>query len=224
MDYKKLERKIGYKFWNKEIFKRALTHSSYAHENKIKDNERIEFLGDAVIELAVSNYIFKKYEELNEGDLTKLRASLVCESALAAMARKVSLGKFIFLGKGELNNKGNERDSILSDTFEALIGAVYLDSTYKKAERVMINILKSYMETFEVNYLYTDYKTFLQEYLQKAGTCTIAYELIKEEGPDHDKKFYIEVKRNGETLGQGIGKSKKEAEQNAAKDAMEKMK
>lgn len=219
---KELENELSYSFKDEEILNISLTHSSYAHERNIESNERIEYLGDAVLELMVSNYIYKKNPTLKEGELTKLRASIVCESSLAAMARKINLGKFIFLGRGEIQNKGYERDSILADTFEAVIGAVYLDSNYYEAERVFLAIIKKYLKNNKENKIYVDYKTYLQEYLQKLEDKDVVYELYKEEGPDHDKTFFINIVYGGEVLGKGKGKSKKEAEQNAAKYAIEK--
>lgn len=220
---KKLEKNIGYFFDDKKLLKKALTHSSYAHENESEDNERLEFLGDAVLELIVSNYIFNEYHSLKEGGLTKMRASLVCQESLASMARKVNLGKFIFLGKGEAKNKGYRRDSILSDCFEGLIGAVYLDSNYKTAEKVFLKIIKEFEKTNPRNTLYVDYKTYLQEKLQQINNQDILYKLVKQKGPDHDKIFYVEVYHGNKFIGKGKGKNKKEAEQEAAKSAIEKI-
>ena len=218
-----LETVIGYQFKNKELLREALTHSSYANERKskhIKYNERLEFLGDAVLSIVVSDYIFKNCPELPEGELTKLRASLVCEKSLFEFAKKMNLGSYLILSKGERNNGGAERPSILSDAFEALIAAIYLDGGLKQAENFVLPFLKrAAMVVPKLN----DYKTALQEIIQKNPDEHLSYVLVGESGPDHQKRFEVEVHLNSNVIGKGGGRSKKEAEQNAAHEALELM-
>ncbi len=210
---------IGYNFKDKNLLQVALTHTSFSHEKKqkIENNERLEFLGDAVLELVISRHIFTRFSELSEGELTKLRASIVCEGSLAKKAREINIGENIRLGKGEELTGGRERDSILADAFEAIIGAIYIDSNdILKAQEFILtkmeDIIVEKRETFEMN----DCKTYLQEIIQKDSTEPIKYEIINEEGPAHDKIFTVKVSHNNRELGIGKGKSKKDAEQAAA--------
>ncbi len=222
-----LEKSLRYKFKNKDLLMRALTHSSYANENKMKpieNNERLEFLGDSVISLMVSQYLYKKYPEYPEGDLTKIRAMIVCESSLAYAARKIELGKYILLGKGENITGGRERDSILADTLEAITGAIYIDSDFDCTNKVLLKKFEGdVIHASLKGSLFVDYKTELQERLQKDKNIKIDYRVYKEEGPDHDKIFFIKVYLNSREIGKGKGKNKKEAEQNAAKNALNDM-
>lgn len=222
-----IQTKIGYKFRNIELLNWALTHSSYANEHKrfkITYNERLEFLGDSVLGLIVSDYIFTKYSNYPEGDLTKLRATVVCEPSLSYVAKQINLGKYMLLGKGEEVTGGRERVSILADAFEALIGSIYIDGKFNNAKvfvlRYMTDIIKNAVNGRE---LFIDYKTQLQEILQKKVKSKIEYKVVSEEGPDHNKIFYTEVLVKSNVLGKGFGRSKKEAEQNAAKIALERM-
>lgn len=216
--------KIGYEFKNREILNRALTHSSYANEhrkNKIRNNERLEFLGDSVLGLSVSDYIFMKYPNYPEGELTKLRATVVCEPSLAYIARKISLGKYLLLGNGEEATGGRSRDSILADAFESLIGAIYLDGGLDFAKKFVLtnleDIINNAVKGIEI---FIDYKTQLQEILQKQTKSKIDYRILREEGPDHNKIFYMEVRIGNKIIGTGYGRSKKEAEQSSARKAL----
>ena len=213
------EKKIGYTFENPYLLVTALTHSSYSNEKRLKKykcNERLEFLGDAVLELISSEYIFKENPQKPEGDLTRIRASYVCEPTLAACARDISLGDYLLLGKGEDRTGGRERDSILSDAMEATIGAVYLDGGFARA--------KEYVEAFvlrdiENKKLFYDSKTILQEIVQ-GRHLALAYQLVKETGPDHCKSFEVAVMINGKKIVVGTGRTKKKAEQSAAYEAI----
>ncbi|MGF7057252.1 ribonuclease III [Brassicibacter mesophilus] len=224
---KEIQQKIGYKFKNINLLNWALTHSSYANEHKrfnITYNERLEFLGDSVLGLVVSDYIFTKYPNYPEGDLTKLRATVVCEPSLSFVARKINLGKYLLLGKGEEVTGGRERVSILADAFEAVIGAIYLDGKLGNARKFVLKYLSVVIEkAVNGGELFTDYKTQLQEKLQKKTKSKIEYKVVLEEGPDHNKIFHTEVSVKNKVLGVGVGKSKKEAEQNAAKRALNRM-
>ena len=222
-----LEKALNYKFKDKKLLRTALTHSSYANEHKMKpveNNERLEFLGDSILSLMVSQYLYKKYPNYPEGDLTKIRAMIVCESSLAYGARKIDLGKYILLGKGENITGGRNRDSILADTIEAVTGAIYIDSDFTTTNKILLRKFET-----DITYasakgtLFVDYKTALQEKLQKDKNIKIDYKVYKEEGPDHNKIFFIKVCLNSREIGRGKGKNKKEAEQNAAKSALEKM-
>lgn len=220
-----LERKIGYQFKNKALMKEAITHSSYAKERKsqhIKYNERLEFLGDAVLSIVVSDYIFKHCPELPEGELTKLRASLVCEKSLFEFAKIIDLGKYLILSKGERNNGGAERPSILSDAFEALIAAIYIDGGYEPASKHVLNFVIPAIKNSKTKNN-KDYKTTLQEIVQKNPGEKLEYVLVAESGPDHNKHFVVEVHLNSNVIGKGGGRSKKEAEQQAAHEALELM-
>lgn len=220
-----LERKIGYQFKNKALMREAITHSSYAKERKsqhIKYNERLEFLGDAVLSIVVSDYIFKHCPELPEGELTKLRASLVCEKSLFEFAKIIDLGKYLILSKGERNNGGAERPSILSDAFEALIAAIYIDGGYEPASKHILNFVIPAIKNSKTK-KNKDYKTTLQEIVQKNPGEKLEYVLVAESGPDHNKHFVVEVHLNSNVIGKGGGSSKKEAEQQAAHEALELM-
>lgn len=219
-----MQKVLSYTYKNSMLLEEALTHSSYANEHRnyhVKDNERLEFLGDAILDLIISEYLFKKYPDMPEGDLSKIRASIVCEGSLAKNAKKMSLGRYILLGKGEEMTGGRERASILADAFEAITGSLFLDGGFGEAKRFIHETLVADVEQTEsIETLYTDYKTLLQEAIQKVSISPIHYEVVGEEGPDHDKYFYVEVFHEERSLGRGIGKSKKEAEQDAAKKAL----
>lgn len=211
-----LEKKSGYHFQNPHLLKQAMTHSSYANEHKAKgyhDNERLEFLGDAVLEVVSSEFLFRHYPALPEGDLTKLRASIVCEPTLALCARELDLGDFLLLGKGEEHTGGRKRDSIVSDAMEALIGAIYLDGGFASAKEFVHRFI---MTDIEHKKLFYDSKTILQEIVQGHTDETLTYVLLKEEGPDHNKSFEVSAMLDGQEIGRGIGRTKKSAEQRAA--------
>ncbi len=218
IDVSFIEEKIGYSFKEKKYLVTALTHSSYANEKRCEKNERLEFLGDAVLELITSHYLFNAFPKLPEGALTKKRAGLVCEQSLAVCARKLKLNKGLLLGKGEEAGGGRERDSILADCFEAVLGAIYLDGGIDAVKVIVTNVL---LEDVSGNQAFIDYKTKLQEKLQRKGHIVIEYRLIDENGPDHHKTFQIQVVANEKVLGEGKGNNKKTAEQQAAKDALE---
>lgn len=219
-----LQQKIGYQFKEKKLLTRAMTHSSYINEKKLKKtdcNERLEFLGDAVLELISSEYLFFEHQELPEGELTKMRASMVCEKALAFCARELSLGDYLLLGKGEDSTGGRKRDSITSDALEALIGAIYLDGGFANAKEF---VLKHVLNDLEGKRLFFDSKTILQEIVQGNLDKSISYQLVKEEGPDHNKSFWVEVLIGDVSFGEGIGRTKKAAEQEAAYQAILRLK
>jgi len=218
-----LEKIIGYKFKDNSYLKIALTHSSFANESKgtVQNNERQEFLGDAVLSIIVSDYIFR-HLKVPEGELTKIRASLVCESALAEFAGKIKLGSYILLGKGEEHNGGRNRPSILADAFEALIAAIYLDGGIEAARGFVLPFITEQASHAAGSDLH-DYKTQLQEIIQKNPEEKISYVLVDERGPDHDKWFAVEVHLNSNVIGRGEGRSKKAAEQRAAREALELM-
>jgi len=222
MSREELQNRIGYRFKKPELLERALTHSSYTNESKNhpESNERMEFLGDAVLSLAVSDFIFKKYH-LAEGELTRIRASMVCEKSLYEFALQIDLGRELKLGKGEDNTGGRERASVLSDAFEALIAAIYLDSGLEKAAEFVLRFVKEELEQEKTAFV--DYKTMLQEIIQQNPEEHVNYVLTDEQGPDHDKRFVVEVRLNSNVIGRGFSRSKKGAEQLAAKEAMELM-
>lgn len=204
----------------------AMTHSSYANENKherLSSNERLEFLGDAVLNIIISDFIYKNYSSLSEGELTKARASIVCEPSLAKCANALELGKYLMLGKGEENTGGRTRISILSDAFEAIIGSIYIDGGMEKAREFVLAIMKETITSSINGASFIDYKTQLQEVIQKTGDQKIQYEILEEKGPDHNKLFIVQVKVSDKAMGSGEGKSKKEAEQNAASVALIKL-
>ncbi len=213
--------RIGYTFQNELYITTALTHSSYANEWKrqLKNNERLEFLGDSVLSLVVAEHLFEHYKHLPEGELTKLRASLVCEKSLHAFAKQIKLGEMLLLGKGEEHTGGRERPSILADAFEAVIAAVYLDGGFEAARKYVLQFIPASLD-MHTNVGLQDYKTILQEIIQKNKEEKIEYVLIMESGPDHNKRFEVEVHLNTNVIGTGVGHSKKQAEQNAAKEAL----
>lgn len=220
MDITALQDALGYTFRNTALLKQALTHSSYAHEQGLGAacNERLEFLGDATLELVISDELYRQNAQLSEGELTKRRAALVCEPSLAGAARKVSLGTFLLLGRGEDLSGGRERDALLADAAEAVFGAVYLDGGYEQARGVILRFLKPSADTEAPST--ADYKTALQEILHKNSQEPIQYIIIHETGPAHRKEFTASVSHGDRVLGTGTGRSKKEAEQNAADAAI----
>lgn len=223
----RLQEKIGIYFNDIQILNNAFIHPSYTNEQNfmvLENNQRLEFLGDAVLELAVSHYLYEKYPGMSEGQMTKVRAYTVCEQSLAQASRNMSLMDFLVLGKGEENSGGREKPSILADTFESLVGAIYLDKNLETARNFIICNLKDTILRAAEGEEALDYKTILQETLQKTSSDRVCYTVIKEEGPDHAKVFHVAVIWKGEVLGQGSGKSKKEAEQLAAKQALDHMK
>ena len=215
-----IQHKIGYQFQNKELLKSALMHSSYTNEMhlpKYRCNERLEFLGDAVLELISSEFLFFHNQKTQEGELTRMRASMVCEPSLAFCAREIGLGDYLLLGKGEEVTGGRKRDSVTSDALEALIGAIYLDGGFASAKEF---ILRFVLNDLEHKKLFYDSKTILQELVQAHFEEMVSYHLIKEEGPDHNKKFTVEAHVGDECYGEGSGRTKKAAEQEAAYHAI----
>ncbi len=215
---------IHYHFKNPSLLQEALSHSSYANENKKSrhSNERLEFLGDSVLSVVVSQHLFENYKNLPEGELTKIRASLVCEKALYEFSKQIDLGEYLLLGKGEENSGGRERPSILADAFEAVIAAIYLDGGLEAART---HILSFIPKEIDVNrkITFNDYKTMLQEVIQQNPTEKVEYVLAEQSGPDHNKAFIVDVMLNSNVIGKGEGRSKKQAEQMAAKEALELM-
>ena len=222
---KGFESRIDYCFKDKSLLTLALTHTSYANEAKhIKaHNERLEFLGDSVLSIIVSKYLFSNYPNMPEGDLSKTRAALVCERSLSTFAREVELGSFLLLGNGEDQNGGRNRDSILADAFEALIAAMYLDGGIEVAEEFVLKFVSEQMKKKNIFSVFVDYKTELQEIIQQNKEEKVEYVVVDESGPAHDKSFSVEVHLNSNVIGRGTGKSKKIAEQLAAKEALELM-
>jgi ribonuclease-3 len=215
-----LESMIGYTFNDKKLLELALTHSSYSNDKKsgkLKNNERIEFLGDAVLELASSEFLYKQYPNKPEGELTRLRASLVCEPTLASDVRAIKLNEYLILGHGEELTGGRERDSIISDALEALIGAIYLDGGFANAKEF---VRKFVLNDIENKHLFYDSKTILQEIVQKQYKECVNYVLVGESGPDHNKSFEVEAVFRDVVLGRGVGATKKRAEQQAAYEAL----
>lgn len=221
---RELERKIGYCFRDKRMIRQAMCHSSYANEHRtegIHDNERLEFLGDAVLEVVSSDFLYHEYPDMPEGKMTRLRASIVCEPTLALCAREIDLGSYLLLGKGEIHTGGRYRDSIVSDAMEALIGAIYLDGGFANAKEF---VLKFVLTDIEHKKLFYDSKTILQEIVQAEYNGELEYYMVAQEGPDHDKRFIMEAKIGDKTLGRGEGHTKKAAEQEAAYQAILKLK
>lgn len=218
------ERLIDYKFKNIELLFEALTHSSYANESKhqYKSNERLEFLGDSVLSIVVSEHIFEEYTDLPEGELSKTRATLVCEKSLANFAKEINLGDYIIFGKGEQLNGGSQRPSTVSDAFEAVIAAIYLDGGFEAAKRHIMRFMPKDIRSAVVK-AYDDYKTVLQEIIQKNPEESVEYKLVGESGPAHSKQFTVQVMLNSNIIGTGTASSKKHAEQLAAKEALELM-
>ncbi|HJV32185.1 MAG TPA: ribonuclease III, partial [Bacillales bacterium] len=220
------QQSIGIKFENEKLLMQAFTHSSYVNEHRRKsyeDNERLEFLGDAVLELTVSQFLFKKYPLMSEGELTKLRAAIVCEPSLVSFAHELSFGKFILLGKGEEMTGGRERPALLADVFEAFIGALYLDRGIEKVLEFLENEVFPKINAGAFSHV-MDFKSQLQELVQRDGTGIIEYRVLQEKGPAHNREFISLVSLNDQELGIGTGKSKKEAEQRAAQMALNKLK
>lgn len=223
MDFSKLEQNIGYTFKNKKLIETALTHSSYAYERKKISNEKLEFLGDSILEFISSTYIYENYFNLTEGEMTKVRATVVCENSLYKVANLLNFSDFLLLGKSEkASPQKGVRPAILADSVEAVIAAMYLDGGLEPAANFIINNLKKDIEIASKNVGQKDYKTVLQEKLQAHGEVHIEYKIISEYGPDHDKTFVAEVMCNGKVLASGKGNSKKHAEMSAAKQALEK--
>ena len=216
-----LEEKIGYKFNNKQLLKKALTHTSYAYEHNIESNEKLEFLGDSILEFITSDYLFENYKNLREGEMTKVRATVVCEKSLHKVAQKHNFSDFLYLGKSEEKSRGATKPAILADSVEAVIAAIYIDGGLEYAKKFIIENLKDEIKIASEHVGQKDYKTVLQEKLQENGEVKIKYTIIKEIGPEHDKTFEAEVECNGKRLATGIGKSKKMAEMEAARKALE---
>lgn len=218
--FEKLEERIGYQFQNIELLRQALTHSSFTNEqkiNKVKHYERLEFLGDAVLELVSSEFLFKEHEDYPEGELTKMRAAMVCEPSLAFCAKDLELGKFMRLGKGEEMTGGRKRDSITSDAMEAVIGAIFLDGGMEPAKDFIYRFI---LNDIDNKRLFFDSKTKLQELIQGKIKKEFHYELLEEKGPEHEKMFEVEVVMDEKPIGKGLGRTKKAAEQKAAYQAL----
>jgi len=222
-----LEALLGYEFNDQELLLRAMTQSSYANEEYAKTdhaalmcNERLEFLGDSILSAVTTEYLYKTITDRPEGELTKIRAQVVCESALYKIATAINLGTYLYLGKGEEHNGGRERPSILADATEALIAALYLDGGIEAARRFILTYIPDMVEIAKKGILFKDYKTTLQEIVQRSKEETITYLQDGEEGPDHNKRFHVTLQINSNSFSEGIGRSKKEAEQAAAKEAL----
>lgn len=224
-----LQERIGYKFNNEEILREAITHSSYSNEKRAKKvyipcNERLEFLGDSVLSIIVSEYLYNNYKGVPEGELTKLRAAVVQSSALASYARKIDLGKALYLGVGEEKCNGRERQSLLENAFEALLAAIYLDAGTEGKKVVsdfLMPLVREELERLGTRAVASDYKTELQQLIQQAEGDFLEYETVGERGPDHSKTFEVVARLNSNIIGRGTGRTKREAEQNAAKEALE---
>ena len=218
-DIRQLQEKIQYTFRDEELLQRALSHSSYVNErqNAHQSNERLEFLGDSVLGFITAEYYYSQFKAYPEGDLTKLRAAMVCEKSLCVFARELDLGSYLLLGKGEICTGGRDRSSILADAFEALIAAIYLDGGMEEAKRFVLRFVRKAAGTAGA---FHDYKTKLQEIIQKNPEESVEYVHVGESGPDHDKRFTVEVHLNSNVIGRGVGKSKKLAEQEAAREAL----
>lgn len=216
------EKNIGYEFKNKDLLKNALTHTSYAYEHKVKSNERLEYLGDSILEFISSKFLFENYSNLSEGEMTKVRAYAVCEDSLYRIATKHNFSDFLYLGKSEQASHSNKK-AILADSVEAIIAAMYLDGGIEITEKFILENIKEAIDFASKNVGVKDYKTVLQEKLQEHGEVLIKYEIIKEEGPDHNKLFTAQVECDGKKLAIGSGKSKKSAEMEAARKALEKI-
>ena len=228
-DLCELEAKLGYKFKNISYLKTALTHSSYSNELKLKRinvecNERLEFLGDSVLSITAAEYLFKTYSDYPEGELTRRRAVIVCRDALSSYAKELTLGDYLFLGNGEEKNNARERKSLLENTFEAVLGAIYLDSGIEGMRfisELVVPFFKKELDAWEQGKVVKDYKSELQQIIQQSGVDTLTYVTVGESGPDHEKTFLVEARMNSNIIGHGKGSSKREAEQNAAKEALE---
>ena len=224
MELEELEKSIGYTFKNKELLKKALRHKSYANERNLESNEKLEFLGDSILEFLSSKYIYENYKYLTEGEMTKVRATVVCGKSLSKIARLHNFSDFLYLGKSEQKTSGANRPAILEDSVEAIIAAIYLDGGLEQVEKFIVENLKEEISKATKHVGDKDYKTVLQEKLQEHGDVKIEYKTIGESGPDHDKMFIVEVEVNGKFLAKGKGKSKKEAQMQAAKKALENLK
>lgn len=223
---KEFQSVIGVHFKNEDLLDASLTHSSYANQYNLKyndHNERLEFLGDSILSLIVSEYLYKKFKNKHEGKLTRIRASVVCEASLAEIARKIKVNQYLRIGKGEELSGGREKESLNADACEAIIAAIYLDRGYDKAKEFVLKNLEEKMNSIGNIQNYNDYKTKLQEYVQKNLLSAIKYSVSGEYGPDHDKVFEIELYLDNKCYGKGQGKSKKEAEQCAAKEALKRL-
>lgn len=221
MELSKLEESIGYKFKNNRLLETALTHKSFAYENNVESYEKFEFLGDSILEFVTSEYIFRNYQNLKEGEMTKVRATVVCEETLSKIAKMHNFSDFLILGRSERMSGGQARQAVLEDVFEAIVAAIYLDGGIENARKFIILNLKDEIEEATKHVGSKDYKTVLQEKLQENGDVKIEYITVKESGPDHNKLFEVEVRLQGKPLAKGIGKSKKQAEMQAAKKALE---
>jgi ribonuclease-3 len=221
-DIKDMIRKLGYEFKRTDLLEQAFRHSSYVNElgdTAVRDNERLEFLGDAVLDLAVSDLLMEVFQEAKEGDLSKFRASVVNERGLSQVAKKLGLGDFLLLGKGEELSGGREKPSILADTIEALLGALYLDAGFSKTKEIVHGLFLRYIEQLDSGGAIDDYKSLLQEFTQETYRSRPEYVLTDESGPAHEKSFKVAVRVNGDLVAAGEGRSKKEAEQRAAREA-----
>ena len=217
-----IEQQIGYRFKNVELLKTAFVHTSYAYDNKVQSNEKLEFLGDAILEFVVSEYLYKNYPKLKEGEMTKVRAQVVCEDSLHEVAVKHNFSDFLYMGKSELHVHGNKRPAVLADSVEAFIAALYIDSNnIEIPKKFIIDNLKTAIEEASLNVGKKDYKTVLQEKLQEHGEVEIKYTILNEYGPAHERTFEAQVECNGKKLATGEGKSKKQAEMEAARKALE---
>jgi ribonuclease-3 len=224
--FKEFQKRIGIQFHDTRLLKQAFTHSSYVNEHRKKpyeDNERLEFLGDAVLELTVSQFLYKKYPMMSEGELTKLRAAVVCEPSLVSFANELSFGQLVLLGKGEEMTGGRERPALLADVFEAFIGALYLDQGLDCVIQFLEKIVFPKINAGAFSHV-MDFKSQLQEVVQRDGIGVIEYKILQERGPAHNREFVSRVSLNGDELGTGTGRSKKEAEQHAAQMALERLK
>ncbi len=224
MKLENIENEIKYEFKNKELLKKALTHRSYANENNIESNEKLEFLGDSILEFLTSKYLYNTYKNLKEGEMTKVRAAVVCEDSLYNIAKKHNFSDVLYLGKSEIKNNSATRKAILADSVEAVIAAIYLDSDLEMVEKFIIENLKEPIEIASKNVGMKDYKTVLQEKLQVHGEVNIEYKLVNEVGPDHNKTFTVQVYCNNNLLAEGTGKTKKGAQMEAAQKALLKLK
>ena len=218
-----LEKSINYIFKDKTLLRKALTHTSYAYEHHIESNEKLEFLGDSILEFLSSKYIYNHYSHLKEGEMTKVRAEVVCEDSLFLVAQRHHFSDFLYLGKSETLSGGKTKPAILADSVEAVIAAIYFDSGLEEAEKFIIANLKDAIEESSKNVGMKDHKTVLQEKLQEHGNVHIVYEVTDTKGPDHDKTFMVQVSCNGKVLATGEGKTKKQAEMQAAQKALEEL-
>lgn len=224
MNINEFQKKIGYFFKNPQLLQTAFTHTSYANEKGTKSYERLEFLGDAIVDFLVAEYLFSKYENLDEGMMSRLRAALVCESALAALASEISINECMLLGNGAELSGDRNRPSILADMFEAHIAAMYLDAGLDNTRDYLLSVYADKIDNAVENGKIVDYKTMLQEKLQENGACNIVYELVSAEGPVHHCLFNMQVVADGKVLGKGSAYSKKQAQQSAAEDAVNNLK